>query len=415
MNGLKSALGPRRPATMRGKWRLLIAHCVAAALGSGLSIVGFLLDASTPLAAEDSLAGEARPDMLKPLEQWRRMRGIEPRHYVARKASSPLTIDGRLDEPIWQSSPPSEPFVDISANPALAPKHATRMKLCWDDEYLYIGAEIDEPHVWATIVDHDEVIFRDPDFEVFIDPDSDNHDYYEFEMNALNTGWDLRLVKPYRDGGPALNEWEIPGLKTAVAVRGTLNDPSDRDQGWSVELAFPWRALVEFAHRPAPPADGDQWRIDFSRVEWKISIENGRYVKAPNTPEDNWVWSPTGIIDMHRPEKWGFVQFSSATTGDVAFRPDPGAPARRLLHAVYYCQQDFHDRFDRWASNLDELQRDTRCAAVLADEPDSLRSTLQLRSTADGYTASVLPAWPAGANAGARIEIRQDSRIQLSH
>lgn len=47
-------------------------------------------------------------------------------------------------------------------------------------------------------------------------------------MNALNTGWDLRLPKPYKDGGPALNEWEIHGLKTAVHIDGTLNDPSDR-------------------------------------------------------------------------------------------------------------------------------------------------------------------------------------------
>ena len=43
---------------------------------------------------------------------------------------------------------------------------------------------------------------------MFIDPDGDNHLYYEFEINALNTVWDLLLPKPYRDGGPALNGWE---------------------------------------------------------------------------------------------------------------------------------------------------------------------------------------------------------------
>ena len=51
-----------------------------------------------------------------------------------------------------------------------------------------------------TLTEHDSVIFQDNDFEVFIDPDGDNHNYYEIEINALNTEWDLRLPKPYRDG-----------------------------------------------------------------------------------------------------------------------------------------------------------------------------------------------------------------------
>src|SRR5262249_15000970 len=83
-----------------------------------------------------------------------------------------------------------------------------------DDEFFYVGAELEEPHVWATLTQHDAVIFHDNDFEVFIDPNGDNHEYYEFEINAFNTGWDLLLPRPYKDGGKAVNSWEIPGLKT---------------------------------------------------------------------------------------------------------------------------------------------------------------------------------------------------------
>ena len=79
--------------------------------------------------------------------------------------------------------------------------------------------------------------------------DGDSHEYFEFEMNALNTGWDLRLPKPCKDGGPALNEWEIPGLKTAVHINGTLNHPADRDHGWTVEIAFPRSALAATTRR----------------------------------------------------------------------------------------------------------------------------------------------------------------------
>src|SRR5262249_31501365 len=201
--------------------------------------------------------------------------------------------------------------VDIEGDAKPHPRFQTRVKMLWDDQFFYIGAELEEPHVWGTLTAHDAVIFQDNDLEVFLDPDGDNHEYYEFEINALNTSWDLFLKRPYKDGGPALNRWEIPGLKSGTSIQGTLNNPADLDQGWSVELAFPWKALAEYAHRPAPPRDGDQWRINFSRVEWRHEIVDGKYSKISNTKEDNWVWSPQGVIDMHRTEMWGYVRFST--------------------------------------------------------------------------------------------------------
>ena len=130
------------------------------------------------------------------------------------------------------------------------------------------------------------------------------------------------MLKPYRDGGPAVNAWDIGGLKTAVLIDGTLNQPGDKDSGWSIEIAFPWEVLKECAHKQTPPRDGDQWRVNFSRVEWRTDIEDGRYVKKTDTAtgralsEDNWVWSPQGLVAMHYPEMWGLVQFSERTAGD---------------------------------------------------------------------------------------------------
>jgi hypothetical protein len=161
-----------------------------------------------------------------------------------------------------------------------------------------------EPDVWATLTQHDSVIFHDNDFEVFLNPSGDSRNYFEFEINALNTSWDLFLPKPYRQQGKADNSWEIPGLKSAVYVDGTINHPGDTDRGWSVEIAFPWSAFRERSGfgRPKP---GDQWRVNFSRVEWKV---DGSYKKLPGR-EDNWVWSAQGVVDMHRPEMWGWVKF----------------------------------------------------------------------------------------------------------
>ena len=323
-----------------------------------------------------------------------------PKGYVCYRAPSPLTINGRLDKPVWQAAPWTDAFVDIEGDAKPRPRFRTRAKMLWDDNYFYVAAELEEPHVWATLTKHDSVIFHDNDFEVFIDPDGDNHEYYEFEINALNTGWDLFLPRPYKDGGSAMNNWEIPGLKTAVHVDGTINKPVDTDRGWTVEIAFPWAALKEMAHRPAPPKDGDQWRVNFSRVEWQHEIADGKYRKIAGKKEDNWVWSPQGVIDMHRPETWGYVQFSTAPNGSASFQPDPAGRMRHLLHAIYYAQRTFREKHARWAKTLPELGITLRGhagpAPILETTTNLFEASVDLRS-AEGKTQH----W----------HIRQDARI----
>lgn len=236
--------------------------------------------------------------------------GPSPRRYTCPRAGSPIDVDGVIDDRAWSGARWSAPFVDIEGG-AKSPRYRTRMKLLWDTENLYIGARLEEPHVWATLKRHDEIIFNDNDFEVFIDPDGDARNYYEIETNAFGTTFDLLLVKTYRAKGPAVHGWDLKGLRCAVAVDGTINDPKDVDRAWSVEMALPWRSLKEHAgEASAPPKPGDTWRMNFSRVEWQHEIVNGRYRRVPKVREDNWVWSPQGVIDMHVPGRWGLVTFS---------------------------------------------------------------------------------------------------------
>ena len=241
------------------------------------------LVAALPSAAA---SGEAPPAAPPPLAYACHFTPVAPR------------IDGRLDDPAWQRAAWTSDFVDIEDPAKPLPRFRTRVKMLWDHRYLYLAAELEEPDVQARLTEHDSVIFHDNDFEVFLKPLPDTPSYYEFEMNALNTGWDLFLPKPYRMGGAADNSWDIQGLRTAVSVQGTLNNSSDADRGWTLEIAYPLNAFEARQHVPAP-AQGTVWRINFSRVEWK----------AGQPKEDNWVWSPQGLIDMHVPERWGFLHF----------------------------------------------------------------------------------------------------------
>lgn len=243
-----------------------------------------------------------------------------PYKYVAHRTTDIIDIDGNADEKPWKHATWSSDFIDIEGTKK--PTYRTRMKMLWDEDYLYFYAQMEEPQIWGTLKQRDTVIFYNNDFEIFIDPDGDTHNYLEFEMNALNTVWDLFLTKPYRNNGKVLDSWDIQGLKSAVHIDGTVNDSTDEDQGWSVEIAIPWSVLTEASHSNQPP-NNEFWRINFSRVNWDFDLNEGRYSRKKDEhgkflPEYNWVWSPQGVINMHEPEHWGYVYFSDKEVGDSA-------------------------------------------------------------------------------------------------
>ncbi|MBI9030600.1 carbohydrate-binding family 9-like protein [bacterium] len=292
----------------------------------------------------------------------------DPLSYVCYKTNETLTIDGKLDEDSWNKAKWTEDFVDIQGSLMPLPPFVTKAKMLWSDDYFYIGAYLEESDLWATITQRDAVIFYDNDFEVFIDPDGDSHDYYELEINALNTVWDLLVIKPYRDRGQvAFNSWDIKGLQTAVHLQGSLNDPSDKDEYWSVELAIPWESLAEAAHKTTPPIDKDIWKVNFSRVHWHLDKTKDGYSKKidPDTkrhlPEMNIVWSPQGLIAMHYPEMWGNVMFSHEEVGKkvVEYIPDPLQDHKKYLRNIYYQQKEYFLQNGYYAPDLKTLDAKT--------------------------------------------------------
>lgn len=281
-----------------------------------------------------------------------------PRKYIAYKAPEKINIDGKADEISWQKAPWSTDFIDIEGTNI--PKYKTNMKMLWDDEYLYFFAKMEEPDVWATLKQRDTVIFYNNDFEIFIDPDGDTHNYMEFEMNALNTVWDLFLTKPYRDHGKVLDSWDIQGLMTAVHIDGTINDPSDTDQGWSVEIAMPWSVITEPAATAAVPVD-QFWRMGFSRVNWQFDLIDGKYYRKKDAngkflPEYNWVWSPQWVINMHEPERWGYVYFSSNAVGrQTTFNIPQDDRIKWVLYSLYRKQKEHFAATGKWITSINDL------------------------------------------------------------
>jgi transposase len=263
------------------------------------------------------------------------------RRIEALRVADSIQIDGKLDEASWLTAAKSPAFVDlISGKPTV---HDTHVRLLWDDEFLYVGYTIEEPDVQAKFTERDSPIYNDNDVEFFI---AGKDAYYEFEINALGTIYEGLFVwqSVYESSGisklPELDRgrgdvksqafngvgfrnhprgprwaflaWDYPGAKTAVNVDGTLNDNKDRDRGWTVELAFPWKelAVLDLSEpRSLPPKSGDVWRMDFSRFN--------QYKETPKSPDSEtvdsggWALSYHGVWDSHIPECFPYVTLVS--------------------------------------------------------------------------------------------------------
>jgi hypothetical protein len=310
-----------------------------------------------------------------------------PKHYICTKIDTPIIIDGLALEDVWKTAEWSGDFVDIEGDMKPTPEFRTRVKMLWDEANLYIFAELEEPHIWATMNKRDDIIYFDNDFEVFIDPDGDNHNYYEIEVNALETVFDLFMSKPYKSGGKPLIGWDLPGLETAIDLQGTINDPTDTDLKWTVEMAIPLESFRYFLPGKELPKNGNIWRINFSRVQWIAEIVDGKYNKQINPetgnsfPEMNWVWSPQGVIDMHRPETWGYLIFTDQTD----YQPlteneiDRYFEEKMILVKLYDQQKEFYSKQGKYAKSMFELNKQGR----------STSNTIYIEATSEQFLISL--------------------------
>ena len=213
--------------------------------------------------------------------------------YVCRRGGSPIVVDGKLDERSWQNA---EPISLVRTDTGTAPRFPTTVKMLWDDRFLYVGFDCNDPDIWGTITEHDGPMYDEEVVEVFIDANRDAISYVELEVNPLNASLDLFALN--RDGVlRALYDWDSEGWQHAVTIDGYLNQRDKRDRAWTVEMAIPLTDLVTAPH--VPPLDGDVWRVNLYRID--RGAEGDEFS----------AWSPTWAINYHIPSRFGEVVFSS--------------------------------------------------------------------------------------------------------
>lgn len=216
-------------------------------------------------------------------------------------AGQTITIDGKMDEPVWQKAASSGDFVDVGTgvvNPRLPVQGNVR--LLWDATFLYVAfdvkdmairggfpADAKDPHLW----ERDTVeIMADPD------GDGDNKDYYEIQINPQNLVFDSQFDNYNQPkGGPSgpfgHQEWTA-ALESAVVINGKIDDEVEKDVGYVVEAKIPWASFTKAGK--VPPAPGSSWRMNFYAMQ-----DNGGVA-----------WSPIlGMGNFHKATRFGRVKW----------------------------------------------------------------------------------------------------------
>jgi hypothetical protein len=183
------------------------------------------------------------------------------RQAVCRWASKPPVLDGKLDDPCWRNAAVIDRFASYWSK---TPRHGTRAYLVWDDQALYYAAAMTDSDVKAYGTGRNDSLWDGDVFEMFFKPSAEKPAYCEFQANPRELVFEMAFPERRAHPGSFMNE-PVLGNKAVVVVDGSLDQPGDKDKGWTVEGKIPWSAFATAGGKPKP---GDSWIFAICRYDY---------------------------------------------------------------------------------------------------------------------------------------------------
>lgn len=206
-------------------------------------------------------------------------------------SSAPITVDGELNEPIWEKAKTISLVIPVSFK---EPISKTEAKVVYDKNFLYVAFKAYDQDVWSLLTERDSSTCSEDVLEVFFKTHPDKDPYFNFEINALGTVLDAYNLKRNAAGNyKRWSQWDCAGLKMAIKVKGTLNDWTDRDEYWILEVAIPFAEIPTLGGKS--PVKGDKWLFSLARYDYSIYLPEGRELTAS---------APLSVLNFHWYEDW---------------------------------------------------------------------------------------------------------------
>lgn len=219
-----------------------------------------------------------------------------PGTLALKKANGAIVIDGKADDAGWRNAAVQTAFTVAEGCPEMP--DATEAKLSWDDQFLYVFVSAEDADVFSPFTNRDDHLWENDVIEVFVDADGNKRGYVELQVNPRNVVFDTWFAV----GRPNRDDSFDAQMQTAVVVRGTIDDRTDGDAGWDVEIAIPLASVKGKDDKMKvniPPKIGDVWRLNVVRGEAPAS---GRKTASS--------WNRITCEDFHGLDRMLNVQFA---------------------------------------------------------------------------------------------------------
>jgi len=196
-------------------------------------------------------------------------RQVAERPYPVVYATIPPTIDGKLDDDVWQRAVPWKTFYEYDQ--INRPVDLATAYMAWDRDNLYFAVAIRDQDIYLLYKEDEAILCTADVVELFIKPSEQKLDLYEFEFNAWGAIWDVHYVS--RGGGwhDRFSAYDS-GAVVAATYEGTVNNWTDEDTGWTVEVAIPMKAFSDPV--PEGPRPGDRWRFNVAGYDFSVYRES---------------------------------------------------------------------------------------------------------------------------------------------
>lgn len=186
------------------------------------------------------------------------------RKLAATRATGPIQLDGRLDEPAWADAPVARDFIQNDPREGRPATFDTEVRMLYDSDALYIGvfAKDDDPSgIIVNELRKDFNTGNGDSFQVVIDTFRDERNGYQFAVNPAGAKWDAQMANEGRENN---SNWDgVWDVKTRIA-----------ENGWYAEIRIPFRTL-KFS-----PAAQQTWGVNFQRRLRRLN-ENSYWAPLP--------------------------------------------------------------------------------------------------------------------------------------
>lgn len=211
----------------------------------------------------------------------------------AKYTTTPVKVDGKLDDAVWENA---TAYSFNSYNEACLQNGL--VKFAWDKNYVYVGAELIDDDVVSTSKEDQSHLYKTGDvLEVFLKPSNDTY-YWEIYGNPEGARSSLFFPSGGRILFPEADKYLMPDLKVGSKIAGTLNNWTDRDCGWSVEIAIPIKELTRYG---AKVNEESIWRFLIGRYNYSRWLEKAELSGITDFKD--------GEKSFHYKPSYGYMKF----------------------------------------------------------------------------------------------------------